>query len=594
MSAAAACGGGQTRAHPFDLEWGDEDGSELAKFQRRWHKPVAPERPVVAVGVVDDHTLVGRSFTPERSWRYDHPLEGRPAIAGEVVVGLGGGFLFALDARTGEELWTRRAFGGLRGAGDDGNTTIVSMSTLSGARSVVLAIARDGQVVRQLDERALIGRPAVFDSFAFLPYNRHQVIIFDLVDGTEAARVVSKQPVSHAFLIGDELYFGENHVVRFDAKVVEARRGGGTVVSLPNRALPDQPRWLPPGERPLPARALLEDAVRLYARPKNAVGGPVVSSYVASYFRLAVGLTAPLGRTRWVHQGGEILIGGDAGVDSVGLCDEHGGLRWLDAATGALLASSSLREDVSACVMQSDRAPRRSPRPVPPLVQQFRDAIVIDDPRLLPMQLELLAELAAMGGERASAALVEIAMLERLSGAKARDLGSSGDTLMREATIRLAARRSGPRALHRVLARGLEPLQRRPPVEALATALRAMHYKPAATALARWLGRARSAEEAARVASALERLAGADEIGAVRRFLLWHRCSAEPAALSRAVVSAARTLARLGDRATVELVARHGCDDEGIRQKLLSTLDATRAPVYGGPPSADGRPPRKP
>src|SRR5690606_35138116 len=124
-----------------------------------------------------------------------YPFESRPILAGSVVVGVGESYMIALDAVSGEEIWRRKAIGWLRGVGDDGETTVVSLEGVSGKRSVMLAIDRDGNIVRQFYETAAVGSPAVFDEFAFLPYGEGFVVVFDLIRGSEVARVVADRPV---------------------------------------------------------------------------------------------------------------------------------------------------------------------------------------------------------------------------------------------------------------------------------------------------------------------------------------------------------------------------------------------------------------
>src|SRR5262245_54955344 len=122
------CSGGQTRGNPLEVPFGDEAGTKLAAFQHDWSPKERPKFPNVAIGVVNDHMLVGRTAGQPR-WRFEHPIESRPIIAGELVVTMGGGKLVGLDATSGEEHWKVKAEGQLRGAGDDGSTTIVSIES---------------------------------------------------------------------------------------------------------------------------------------------------------------------------------------------------------------------------------------------------------------------------------------------------------------------------------------------------------------------------------------------------------------------------------------------------------------------------------
>jgi len=587
-AAAAGCGGGQTRGHPLDSRWSDHDGSELSAFQQRWSMPKAPELPGVAVGVVNRQTLVGRALSSgSERWRYEHALEGRPLIAGSVVVGMGDGELFALDATTGEPHWTRKALGRLRGAGDDGDTTIVSIASLSEAHSIVLAVGRSGDVVRQLYEQAVVGAPAVFDAYAFLPWDGEGVVIFDLLEGTEAARVVAAEPVSHAFLVGGELYFGENTAVRFDDQIVAARWGGGSRVALPDRRWPGDPKWMVPGSTTLPTMATRDDRIRLHARPRSPASGPRLDDLALRYERLVMGLRAPAGALRWVHTNANTLIGGAATEDSFAICDTGGDVRWLDATTGRLLHRIALGERLVACQVQSERSPGRStpPAPAPSLAEQITKALQTRDIRLLPIQLELLEELATIDGSPVSAQLIALASECAPANTPAgqgppRPHGAIG----RRARELLAARRSGPEAMVAALAaaqpshepdgstplhRGLLAWAERPqiPVGPLATALQGMDEQRAAPVLAPYLTAPSLPNgELAAVARALEQLATKQQLPWLVEFFARHRCNRADPQLTRAVEAVERGLVRLGRQDFVVKNATESCD-RGVTRK---------------------------
>lgn len=435
----SACGGGQTRGHPLDRSWSDADGAELAAFQASWQPSSRPTAPSVAVAVLDRKTLLGRKLDGGAAWRFEHPIESRPAISGEVVVGIGGGYLFALDAATGEPIWRRRALGYLRGASDDGATTMASLASLSGERSIVLAVARDGSVVRQIDVPVTIGRPVVFDGFAFLPWNRHLVVVFDLMAGREAARVVSHYPLSQAFVTGDSLYFGGEVAVRFDDKVVAARDAGGTVARLPPRRFPGRPPWFSDGTRPLPLASVREDTVRFYAEP-NADAR--IDRYAVTYFGLTLGLGAPDGRTEWVNTSKAVQLAATVARDTLAVCDEEGDIRWLDrhgiTAASTSLWGSAKRRPLLSCVLQSEVPPDHVVTQPEPLAAQLKRALRLEDPRVLPVQYTLLEDLAALAGADATAALIAVAsrpVVRRPSGR---------DGLVEAARRHLAGRRATP------------------------------------------------------------------------------------------------------------------------------------------------------
>lgn len=565
-AALAGCGGGQTRGHPLDSSWSDEDGSELQAFQKEW-KGVKPTRLAnVAVGVVDNNMLVGRALGGSNDWFFRHAIEGRPVITGTVVVGIGGGELFALDAETGDKLWIREGIGRLRGAGDDGTTTLVSLESLTGTRSIVLAVDRSGQVVRQLYLEAVVGTPLVTDAVAFLPWNDNTVVIFDLIEGAEAARVVSSSPVSHAFSVGTELYFGEQQAVRFDEDIVEARRDGGSIVNLPSRHLPDLPRWHLPGSIPLPATATRHDSVRYYARPD----GSAIDRYAGSYFRIVLGLAAPDGKTQWVHSGKHNYIAGWAGEETLALCDVAGTIRWLDMTTGAVVHTEQLFESVRGCAIQSESAPKHKAQNSPTMEDQLAEAIAIRDRQLEPVQQELLHELASRPTERATSALIRLASDPDRSGPPHR--------LRHEAAELLSRRRRGLNAMLHALShqRGMRPS--RLPLGSIARALQRSVVTEAAPLLAAELNDPTWPKaDLVAVAKALEALARPAERQQLVVFLA--RLGCDPAMLD-ASMPIARTLGRLGAAAVVKRVAIDSCDDETMSAMLRA---AAPEPVYPTP-----------
>lgn len=562
---AMSCGGGQTRGNPLDSSWDDEDGKELDEFVSSWKVVRPPPMLEAAIGIVDHRTLIGRALPEGESWRYEHELESRPVLTGDVVVGLGGGELFLLDARTGEELWTRKALGRLRGASDDGATTLVSIASLSMQRSIVLAVARTGQVTRQIYEKAIIGVPTVLDSFAFLPYGEHRVLIFDLLEGTEAARVVSEVPVTRSFMVGSEVYFGEGGALRFDGEVADARRGGGTYVALPERELPGDPQWMVSGSTVLPPSSVRHDSVRYHARPRATRTSTRIDRYALTYFRIAVGLSSPEGHTRWAHVANAPFLGGAVGDQTLVLCDAGGDVRWLDLETGSVLMGRSLDEAVIACAVQTERArPGDAPQNPASLPEQLEEAIAATGDSLVPVQLVLLDDLQHLESAEATAALIRLAQPRD-------DDPPDREAVRARAAELLASRRHGLEAIVEAFYGGRLDL----PVAPMARALSRAGHRGGARALAwrlqdpRW-----PAEDLITMANALEALAGHDERSLLAVFFSRIRCS-EPA-LFDAVLAVARALVRLGAGELVQKVVSEACDNAAMKERLGATADQTR------------------
>jgi outer membrane protein assembly factor BamB len=308
----AACGGGQTRGRAFNRAHGD-DGASMGSLQRQLASVPIPLGEDVAVGAFGHRALVGVPLGGGKPWTFEHPIACRPIIAGSIVVGLGDSEMFGLDAKTGKKLWARKAAGCLRGAADDGKITLVSARPITGSGGIVLAIARDGMVLRQIEDTANIGAPGLIDGFAFFPWDAYYVSAYDLSLGQEVARVKLTEPVSRAFTTGGALFFGELSATRFDERIELAPKDRASSVRLPSRPLPDDPEWMGSGTESPPLGPLAADSVRLYARPESR-GAPGISGgrYVATHGRVAVGLAASDGALAWARAHAARLIGGAA------------------------------------------------------------------------------------------------------------------------------------------------------------------------------------------------------------------------------------------------------------------------------------------
>ncbi len=399
LVAAGACGGGQTRGTPFDPGWVDDHGAAMAAFQERFRGARVPLGADVAVGVLGKDALVGASLAGGAPWTFVHPLHGRPAVAGSVVVAAGGGEVFALDARTGQLLWSRPSGGRIRGAGDDGATTVVSLIPTTGFGSVVLAVARDGSVVRQIEEAAPVGVPAVAGDTVFFPWKGHFLSAYDLPTGEEKARVVFPGPVSRAFALGGAIFAGEDAFTRFDERVRHAEAGAATTVTLPAAlgGLPGDPVWTRRGTDWVNRESDALDKIRLYARPAAAgASGVVGGRFAATYYRIALGLAAPTGALAWAHAHDADFLGGAAYLGGFALCDAAGTVTLLDAASGAVAGRVSLGKPVDTCLVQADGLMVLPARNAAPLGDQLELALRRREPELAPVQQTLRRELSRL------------------------------------------------------------------------------------------------------------------------------------------------------------------------------------------------------
>jgi len=592
------CGAAQQRLSLFSTDWEDDRGASIARAWELVGSTAIPASSDVVVGVgAQGDTLIGLSLANGSRWTFSHALDERPAVAGRVVVGSGGGEIFAIDAQSGAVLWKRAApRSALLGAGDDGAVTVVTFRPARGVGSVLLAVARDGHVVREIETGRALGAPAVVAHTAFVPWAGEYVSVINLGSGDEIARVTLRSETSHAWTQGGALWFGEGSFIRFDDHIRDASRGRASTAVLPPRELPGRPRLMPRGSEPVPASASADDKARIYARPS---GGDVVAledgRWYATYFRIAMGFDAggggaasggDAGKLAWVHLHGADFIGGAVGAGGIVLCDDKGKVTALDAATGGVLSEADLGAPLRACVVNVD-AERLSgaPSDVKPFATQLATAVLIEDPQLVVAQKLLLRELAALGDETATKALVDLASDPRTS-----------PDLLAEARTALANRRNGAAFMEEALARHydfLKDVLRSPPVGPIAQALGAMKEKAAAPLLAaHLLDPADTNDDVMRAAAALAIIAGPGELPTLRQFFGMYRACADDDDIASAVVSVGQALLALDDKAGRGMVLAATEDPSTVpyaRERLQAVISEQRqAQAATAPPPSDG------
>jgi outer membrane protein assembly factor BamB len=401
LALGLSCGGGQTRGTPFDPGWVDDRGAAMTAFARSLRGTRVPLGVDVAVGVIGREKLVGVPLGGGAPWAFVHPIHGRPAVAGTVVVSAGGGEIFVLDARTGKLLWSRASGGRLRGAGDDGATTVVSLLPTTGLGSLVLAVAHDGTVVRQIEDAAAIGVPAVLGDSVFLPFQDHFLSVYDLSSGDERARLRFAGKMSRAFAQGGAIFAGERSATRVDEAIADP--GGAAVVRLPLPlgGLPGDPSWMRPGTDWVSREPDAHDKIHLYARPA-ASGPPAVEGgrFAATYFKVALGFDAATGGLAWAHAHGADFLGGAAARGGFALCDAEGVVTFLDGRTGAPVGRVSLGEPVLSCIVQADGLTLPpAPEAAPSLREQLGVVARMAGAELAPLRPVIEREREKLGQE---------------------------------------------------------------------------------------------------------------------------------------------------------------------------------------------------
>jgi outer membrane protein assembly factor BamB len=599
VSWLASCAGTQTRLALFSTDWEDDGGASIARmWQRMEHAPIVPAADVVVAVAGRADKVIGLPLTGAPKWVFAHPVDVRPIVTGRVVVGSGNGETFALDAESGALLWKRTTEGAaLLGAGDDGTITAVTLRPLKGG-SLLLAVAHDGAVLRQIETNKALGAPAVVARVAFVPWAGQYVSAIDLGSGDETARVTLRSETSRAWTEAGSLWFGEVGFIRFDEHISDASRGRASTVTVPQRELAGMPKLMLPGGAPVPALATADDKTRLYARPTGESAGAAIEDgrWYATYFRVAMGFDAgqragdskpssDAGKLAWVHLHGADFVGGAAAPGGIALCDEKGKVTVLDVATGGVLSEADLGEPVRSCVVSVD-AQRfvGSPAGAKPLAAQLAETVLADDPQLVVVQRLLLRELSAMSDETATKALVDLASDPRTS-----------PQLLADSRTALANRRNGASYMEAALARHYDFLRdvlRAPPVGPIAQALGAMREKAAAPLLAaHLLDPADTEDDVMRAAAALAVIAGPGELPALRQFFGMYRATAEGDDIAAAVVSVGQALMVVDDkggRALVEAAAANATTVPYSRERLQAMLSAAKQPVASAGSDAGG------
>jgi outer membrane protein assembly factor BamB len=399
LLAAGACGGGQTRGSPFDPGWVDDHGAAMTRVASQLQSARVPLGDDVAVGVVGKRGLVGVPLDGGKRWSFAHVLHGRPALAGSVVVAAGGGEIFALEARTGKLLWSRTSGGRIRGAGDDGVTTVVSILPTTGYGSVVLAVARDGSVVRQLEDDGAIGVPAVAGDSVFLPWQGHFLSVYDLPSGDERARLAFPDRVSRAMALGGVVFAGEATFTRLDERVHLAMARSATTAAFPAPlgGLPGDPAWTRPGTDWVNREADAQDKIRLYARPTASGPAGIDGGRLAvTWFRIVLGVDAASGRLVWARAHSADFLGGAAYRGGFALCDASGTVTFLDARTGGVAGNVSLGRPVHACLVQADAFSLPAAPAAGSVSEQLTEVLRLEAPDLAPFRPVLAREMAML------------------------------------------------------------------------------------------------------------------------------------------------------------------------------------------------------
>jgi outer membrane protein assembly factor BamB len=576
--ALSACGAGSDSLDSaFNKAWQDDHGRSIGQVYARLKPLELPKGTPVAVGVTADG-LVGRALDANSAaWTHRASPDVRPTLTGSVVVFTGEGKAVALDARSGKELWSIDAEDRtLRGAGDDGSYTVLTLSHLDRSKpSLFLAVSRTGEVVTRLESTTLLGEPAAYGGVGFVPWSSQYVSLIELKNGREIGRLLMREVVSRAVNVGGTLYFGQLGLTRFDQAISSAHESAANRVGLPDVKLPANPMWMTDATEPTTPTATAEDRVRLFARPGSdqerlAIAG---QRYAATYYRVALGLDAGQGNLIWTRVFPADLLGGAAGKNGFAFCDTLGNVHLVSGENGGINKPVELGARLRGCVVSLADLEVPAGDAPPAFTEQLREAIETADAEMAAVQELLLEELGKHDAPVVTKTLIELAGNTKLP-----------PSLRTRAEKLLSTRRAGVEHMLAALETHydfLSDVLRTPPVGALAEALAGLKELRAAPLLVRHLNDpATPPSDVARVAEALNLLAGAKEAEELSTFFALYRSTADQVELVTAVRFAAQAILRVGTDEMRRLVARAAEDPltvPEVRQVLAGLISSTAA-----------------
>jgi outer membrane protein assembly factor BamB len=567
----AACGGNIVKGAgaPFSETWQADQGKSIAALEERLRSVKAPAAAPVAVGV-NASGLFGVTLPEGKRWSHPGAVDTVPVVAGNVVVASGAGKLYALDARTGNALWSvaidnRK----LRGAGDDGETTVAVVAGENPGKSRFVAVSRAGTVVREIDSTVELGVPTAKGGIGFIPWSDQYVSAVDLKSGEEVARLLLREIVTQAKNYNGELWFGEKGLVKLDDKIRLATTNQATRVALPNRALPGKPVWLGSGNLLWPVGSSARLKIRLTASPAGTAPTAHLTNhaYLASYFRVVLGLAEQDGTLRFVKSLGADALGLSAAQHGFAVCDASGKVSLLsengadagDVDLGARLDACTV--DVSALDLQQTKAPAA-------LAEQIGQALSELTPDMAVAQKLLVDELTKLPDPKVTKILIDLTSSAKIPP----DLRNAARKL-------IATRRSGKEYMLQALERHYDYVSDvllPPPLGPLADALAAMNEVSATPLLAKHLNDpANDMSDVERAAQALGKLATPNEYEELRTFFALYRATADEPSLVSAVIAIGGALLRIGGeqgKAVVERAARDPLTQADVKRGLTALL----------------------
>lgn len=554
----AACGGNlaQGVGAPFSETWQADQGKSIAALEEKLRSVKAPAAVPVAVGV-SDSGIFGVTLPSGKRWSHAGTADTLPIVAGELVIASNQGKLFALDARSGKELWSIATEGRkLRGAGDDGTFTVAVVAGDNPGKSRFVAVSRSGEVIRQIDSTVDLGFPAAKGGIGFIPWSDQYVSAIDLKSGDEVARLLLREIVTQARNYNGDLWFGEKGLVRLDDKIRVATTNQGTRIGLPVRQLPGKPLWLGSGNQLWPVNSSARLKIRMAATP---VAGAATESahftnhtYLASYFRVVIGLSDQDGGLKFVQSLRGDALGMSAGQRGYAVCDSSGKVT-LVSEKGGDAGDAELGAKLTACTVDVTALSIDEQKPPAALAEQIGQALAELTPDMAVAQKLLIDELTKLDDPLVTKILIDLTSSVKIPP----DLRAAARKL-------IATRRTGKEYMLAALQRHYDYVSDvllPPPLGPLADALAAMNEVSATPLLARHLNDpANDMADVERAAVALGKLATPAEFEDLRTFFALYRATADEPSLVSAVVAVGSALVRIGGVQGKTLVERAAQD----------------------------------
>jgi outer membrane protein assembly factor BamB len=573
-----ACGASNSNSgNGFSTTWQDDNGRSIAAVEQRLHGlPLVPNA-AVAVGVTDTG-LFGATLDGKAHWTHAGVSAALPVIAGNLVIVAEGDQILALDAKSGQRVWSVSNRGlGLRGAGNDGTSTALVLADAK--KSLFLAVSPSGATLGSAEANTPLGVPAARGGFAFVPWSNQYVSALDMASGDESGRLLAREQVSRALNFGGHLYFGEHGLVSLDQMAHFATTNQANHVGLPKVDLPGKPSWIDSGVQNPTASADARTKIRIYAAPTETPGGALTlgaGTFAASYFHALFGLDAKSGALAWVRSMPADIVGGAAAASGFAVCDSAGKVWLLDSAGGDS-SSLNLGSKVQICVLDAGALAVPSAAGRGSIATQITSALAALEPDMAEAERYLVGELGKQSEPLVTKTLIDLSSSPRIP-----------PELRAETRRLLALRRNGTDFMLTALERHYDFVSGvllPPPVGPLADALAASGEARAAPLLAKHLNDpANSADDVAHAALALVKLATKAEYEDLRTFFALYRATADDEALVAAVLASARALVRVGGsegREVLERAAQDPLTQSDVRRALPDVLGKAENPPAG-------------